>query len=199
MVSFDESYFIGGAESNYINYNDKRYEALALDIKEVARINKSDTVLDYGCATGILVKEMQKYCTCLGTDISLWAIERGLDNKVPGLYYYDKGLLNLESISCVIFLDVLEHCSNIELRDLFSRIYKNKSIKRLVVRIPVCKENFGYYILECSRKDKTHIQRLTKQSWRNFFNLWEWNRIIPISKNNIYDTEGVIAWKLERD
>jgi len=200
MDLFNENYFINGAESNYINYPDRNYAQLAKDIKEILQLKNTDLVLDYGCATGNLIRYLKNYCICLGTDISDWAINYGREkfNLVEELFFYNKNLITQKTFDYVIMLDVLEHCKIEEINDILFRIKNNPTIKNIVVRIPVTKEGEFDFVLECSRKDKTHIQKQSKKWWMQLFYLFDFEIDYPINKEKIYDSEGVLAWKLRR-
>ena len=196
MALFDKEYFIGGAESNYIDYTRKKYAQLARDIKDILFLKKQMPVLDYGCATGLLVYELRRKGVgpVYGTDISEWAINYGRENYNLSdtiLKHYNKDLLELDYIKYVLMLDVLEHCDNDELCNIFTRLAKHK--KTIIVRIPVSARKHGNFYLDISRKDKTHIQCHAKSWWQDFFTMSGFRITNIIKRKQIYNSKGVLA------
>lgn len=199
MVSFDRGYFMDGAESNYVDYNKRKYKKLAKDIKKILKLNHNKGVLDYGCGTGILVKELYKYCDARGTDISKWAIAYGIDkNKLGGkIHHYEKDQLSL-GYDYVIILDVLEHCKKKEIKDIFKRMSKNGNLKSVLVRIPVSAIEGRDFVLDVSKKDKTHIQIHSKCWWHELFLKYDFDIINVVKEKTIYNSDGVLVWQLKR-
>ena len=199
MGLFNKEYFFG-RNSNYKDYRKIKYLGLACDIATILKLDCTKTVLDYGCATGCLVKELMSFTpNVFGTDISQWAIEFGikqykLENNI---FPYDKYLLCFP-IDYVIMLDVLEHCTNEELRDVFTKINKNKRIKKIVVRIPVSLHEGEDYYLDISKNDKTHIQIHCKDQWEKFFKEYGFKFCEALDYKRIYDSIGVLAWVIGR-
>jgi len=200
VSSFNESYFIGGAESNYIDYNTKQYDKLAFDIFKIMKLKKDEIVLDYGCATGILTKALNKYTICYGTDISNWAINYGIkQNKFKSklLYYnYQNIFLKYNFVHKFVILDVLEHCKLKEIKRIFNNIKSGKC--RILVRIPVSAVEGDDYLLECSKKDKTHIQCHSKTWWHKLFLSLGFDVCQIVRQKTIYDSDGVLVWILKR-
>lgn len=199
MVLFDKSYFKGGAESNYLDYTKKKYHGLAKDIFNYSMGNTF--ILDYGCGTGNLIKSYNEIDKLglrqkiIGTDISEWAINYGLTkyNLYGQLYHYDKTLLRNKDL--ILMLDVLEHCSIKEIKSIFNNIKKGWS--NIIVRVPVSKKEGENFHLKKSQKDKTHIQCHSKLWWYNLFLKLGWTVRNIIDGKYIYDSQGVLAWKLE--
>ena len=74
-LSFEQNYFEDREKkvSNYVAYSDRNYDGLCNAIIETCRIQKDDFVVDYGCATGVLVLAFRKrgYNNVIGNNIFL--------------------------------------------------------------------------------------------------------------------------------
>jgi len=200
MALFEQDYFT--KDSNYKgvkDYRRKKYDILAEELSEILYLNKSNIIIDYGCATGVLVKELKKYCCCYGTDISTWAINYGIANYAleDSLFHYYKSLLSLP-VDYVLLLDVLEHCPTEELKDILTLIQHNKTIENIVVRIPVSSIEGNDFVLDISKNDPTHIQCHSKDFWINLFKSYNLKVVKFLSNNQIYDTKGVLACILKK-
>jgi len=198
-MRFEKKYFIGGAESNYIDYRKKDYKALALDVKKVLKLKHNDFLLDYGCATGLLVDELSRYCYVKGTDISKWAINYGKKNYPyikDNLHHYNKELLGI--VEKVIILDVLEHCEIIKISAILNILRENKWLKQVLVRMPVSNKDGEDFVLEVSKKDKTHIQIHSKKWWSDLFKYHGFKIVKKVVSKKLYDTKGVLVCILEK-
>jgi 2-polyprenyl-3-methyl-5-hydroxy-6-metoxy-1,4-benzoquinol methylase len=191
-MNFEKDYYINSNISNYDNYTCKKFSGLFNDLINLS-INKEDTILDFGCATGGLVNCFyQNGYSIKGTDISYWAINYGrkqYDLSSEILNHYNRQLLECQ-FNFIFFLDVLEHIPFEELNELLSLI---KNTNKLIVRIPVSKIEGENFVLEVSKNDKTHIQIHDKDWWINLFKNHGFINNNIISKEYIYESEGVLA------
>jgi len=200
MASFDKEYFVGGTESNYKDYPSRKHNNLAKDIIKTLKIKPQDFVLDYGCGTGSLVNELRKKIYSVkGTDISKWAIDYGkrffeLKNN---LIHYDKKLLNKEQHH-ILMLDVLEHCQDKELDSIFNQLKRNTLNPNILVRIPVAAIEHEDFVLDISKKDKTHIQTHSKCWWHSLFLKKGFDVIKIVREKTIYDSDGVLVWVIKK-
>ena len=186
--AFNKDYYVDSIISNYKDYRKKDFSGLANDLYPLV---KGKSVLDYGAATGGLIyalTSLQVYCE--GTDISHWAVEYGKHNYNLEhlLHHYDPSLLS-KDFNVILFLDVLEHLSLEELNVVLGDI----DAKKLIVRIPVAKNEGEDFVLEVSRKDKTHIQVHSKMWWYDLFYIFGFRCFRPLDTPNIYDSPGVLA------
>ena len=198
-MKFEKNYFIKSKTSNYDNYLGKKYKDLCEDLIRHFKIKKRNTILDFGCGVGILVNEFveKRFKKVKGTDISHWAIETGKDMfNLDCLEYYNRNLLT-KSNDYVLCLDVLEHIPEYEINFILSILNLNKKGK-VVMRVPVSLKEGEPYVLECSRKDKTHIQCHTKQWWINKFNEHGFSLIEELDLTTIYSSDGVFAGVFEK-
>ena len=69
----------------------------------------------------------------------------------------------------------------------------------IVARVPVAKNEGDNFCLEISRNDKTHIQIHAKEWWENLFSKFGYIKKVDILKENIYDSEGVLARVYEKN
>lgn len=186
---FDENYYINSTISNYSDYREKKFTGLANDLFPYLR-NK--IVLDYGAATGGLVHSLRELgISCVGTDISYWAITYG--RKHYGLPEDVLQLYNMQLLEyhfdTVLFLDVLEHIPNYDLNNILEII----KAPQIIVRIPVSSVEGEDFVLDVSKNDKTHIQVHAKEWWFSSFREAYYTEFLPLSTDNIYDSEGVMA------
>jgi predicted TPR repeat methyltransferase len=192
-MKFEEDYFVNSTSSNYSNYLDKKFDLLTNDLIAELSLGNTDSVLDFGCATGGLVSSLnRKGIFCVGTDISYWAIDYGrqeyqLSDKI--LQHYNRQLLEEKSFDVVICLDVLEHVPTEELHYILSKI----AAKRLLVRLPVSENDGENFVLKVSQNDKTHIQIHSKVWWENQFEIHGFDIGKPIQRLSLYDSVGVLS------
>jgi SAM-dependent methyltransferase len=189
MMPFNKDYYVDSTISNYKDYRQKKFAKLADDLYPYLAHRK---VLDYGCATGGLMFELYlRDVSCVGTDISLWAVEFG--RKHYGLseekLQHDNSQLVTKNFDVVLFLDVLEHIPTVELETLIENIKANQ----LIVRIPVSENEGEDFVLDVSKNDKTHIQIHSKQWWLDLFSKYGYNKFKALKETNIYNSDGVLA------
>lgn len=195
-LSFEQNYFQDPEKklSNYKDYCDRNYQDLCGVLIGACEIQKDDLIVDYGCATGLLVSAFKKlgYENIVGTDISYWAIEYGktkLDLEKE-LQHFNRNLL-IEDKDWLIMLDVLEHIQTEQELRLLLKLVRFR--KGLVLRIPVTNEA-GKFYLEVSEKDETHLQRHTKNWWIDLFSSFGLQPIKYFDNNDfIWDSQGVLS------
>lgn len=188
-MNFWKDYFIDSKISNYQDYTKKKYWLLCEELIELFSIDKQDKLVDRWCATWNLVKEFVErwYTNIKWSDISTWAIQYAKENWLSDyVENYNKELLS-ENNDYIIINDVLEHLTENELNDLLIRCNGN-----IILRVPVCANEWEDYVLECSRVDRTHIIRRTKEQWINKFKEY-WYNIGEIFGKQIYTSEWVLA------
>lgn len=171
---YDEDYFLRGKETGKSLYENYRWMPeltipMCKRIVEHCGINKKDTILDFGCARGYVVKALRglEY-NAYGYDVSRWAVV----NADPEIHHY---------VTCssmvtfgpsrggydwIIAKDVLEHVE-----------YVNGVISQLLVAarkgvfavVPLSDHDLGRYVVEDYEKDVTHCQRWSLTSWVRMF------------------------------
>ena len=191
---YNKDYYINSTISNYVDYRQKKFEGLANDLLKY--LQGSTKVLDYGAATGGLVRALlDRSVDCIGIDISSWAVDFGRNHYSlhNNLYHYDNAilfdLLIHNIFDAVLFLDVLEHIPTTELNLILNTIKTNK----IIVRIPVSRNEGEDFVLDVSKNDKTHIQVHSKKYWLDLLSSIGYNIFSSLDENHIYDSEGVLA------
>jgi len=172
-ILFDKEYFEDGivtGKSCYQNYQwlPELTIKMAYNIIKILDI-EDDTILDYGCAKGYLVKALRILdVKAYGCDISKYAISM-ID---PDVKKYCK-LINKTipyKTDWVITKDVLEHMREKDI-DYFIKESGKKADKCFHV-IPLAKDD--KYICREYEKDITHITRKPKEWWINKFEKQGW-------------------------
>ena len=193
MTTFEEKYFIQSGTSNYIDYRKRKWAKLAEDLISILKIDPQTQLLDFGCATGGLIRELKNrgIVNIKGTDISYWAIEYGKQalELTDELEFCNINLLT-KDFDIILFLDVLEHIPTVgELRKLLNLA----NADRITVRVPISAIEGENYVLLVSRNDTTHIQCHTKEWWINLLNECGYKIDTFLNGDAIYDSEGVFA------
>lgn len=193
MTTFEEKYFIQSENSNYKDYRKRKWGKLAKDLISLLDIEPQTQILDFGCATGGLIRELKNrgINKVKGTDISYWSI--GYGKKFLGLEeeleFCNLNLLT-KDFDIILFLDVLEHIPTIgELRKLLNLAKADK----IIVRIPISAVEGENYVFLVSQNDTTHIQCHTKEWWINLLNECGYKLDIFLNGEAIYDSEGIFA------
>ena len=190
-LPFEEHYFKDSNISNYRDYVARKYEQCCLDLISLG-MEKQHRIIDFGCATGALLKEFIKrgYINVCGTDVSYWAINYGRTTYGLTDYqiqYYNPNLLEAGA-DWIIALDVFEHIGDEELQNILGLI----RCDRLMIRVPISAEEDGPFVLEVSRNDQTHVQCHTKQWWLALFEPFA-RLERRVSLSTIHDSDGVLA------
>ncbi len=183
---FDERYYKSGNYENYL-FRSLRYEKLAGELGCCFDSLNISSILDFGCAVGFLVKHLYKY-NCIGYDISEWAVNYGtntlnISNLTTSIDVVDN------EYDAVLFLDVLEHMELSQIHDCLDRI----RTKYIFVRLPVCFEDGGGYVCDVSENDKTHIIRLSKNTWIDLFAQHNYIKEIILQFEHIWDSENALC------
>ena len=185
MNPFTKDYY---QTNNYVNYLDRqeKYKKTAGEITQllsnIGIVKKDTTMLDYGCAVGFLSKALLDLgYSPESFDISEWALgqarQKGCNCVPEPGEHYDVGF----------FMDVLEHMSGEEIDHLFAKT----KFDHMVVRIPVSENSDPTkFYLEVSRKDPTHINCATADTWIKRFHRWGYERCYRLNLNTIYDSAG---------
>ena len=135
-------------------------------------IQKSQTILDYGCAKGFTVKAFRIFdFEAYGVDISDYAIKNtdsavreyccliksGTDSKIFERYY-----------DWMISKDVFEHMQESELKALLGNALLY--VDRVFAVVPVAIDDFNEkYIIPDYDRDVTHVIVKSSEWWRAFF------------------------------
>lgn len=190
---YDRNYFERGIESGVSCYQNYRWipeltVPLAMTIIDYLGIARGNTILDFGCAKGFLVKALRLlYRNAYGMDISDYA----LDNADPEIrpfcqkYHNPASLRIFRPLDYCIAKDVFEHIEIEELQ-LILRLLK---VYTLFAIIPLgSSEGF---IARNNDLDVTHITCCSHEEWVKIFieNGWKVKNFrfqIPGVKDSYY-------------
>ena len=192
---YDADYFERGIQSGKSCFENYRWIVeltipMAMTIIDYLGIKRGETVLDYGCAKGYLVKALRWLGRdAWGYDISHYAI----DHADPEIKNYVSGYHNgHEAAKFTIIKDVLEHLNE---SDILRLLWSIKSDTIFTV-IPLGDgEKFNIHQFE---RDITHVTRQTESWWCEIFTHGGWvitdttNRIHGIKDNWSHVKDGHI-------
>ena len=167
---FDEDYFIRGKSSGkslYENYTwlpDLTIPMACAMVRHLG-IESDDTILDFGCARGYLVRAFRELgYHAWGYDISQWALENA-DPKIKEYLIRNESTLVKNTFDWVIAKDVLEHVDSEELDEVVDTLkIANKGVFVIVPLAHGKKYDIPEYEL-----DVTHIHRHPLSWWVSRF------------------------------
>lgn len=164
---YDEDYFIRGKESGKSLYTDYRWlpdltipmvKAIALHLD----MSRGDTVLDFGCARGYMVKAFEQIgYKAEGYDPSDWVITHCDPEVADKLRSY---LFNGSDYHWIIAKDVLEHLTIDELREAITT-FSAMTTKGIFVVVPLSPKYGQPYIVPEYEQDVTHVIRMPLEDW----------------------------------
>lgn len=166
-IAFTEDYYLRGEQSGLSNYTNYRWlpsltRPLARRIADQIGLTTEQTVLDFGCARGYLVRALRELgFNAYGCDISAWAI----DNCDPNVVRYLKcQSLPDRSFHWIIAKDVLEHVPKDKLEQTLQALM-DEAILGLFFVVPLARENGAEYVAPPDNQDTTHVTRWTLETW----------------------------------
>ena len=176
---YDASYFDRGIESKkscYTNYQwlPELTIPMAYKIIKSLDISENDTILDFGCSKGYLVKALRKLdINAFGVDVSNYAI-KNCDIKIKKYckLMTEKNYLPFKKkfFDIVITKDVLEHLTLSQIK-IFLKKYHSLSRKMFHV-IPL--GDNGIFRIDEYHLDKSHLQMQDEKWWKNVFKSCGW-------------------------
>jgi SAM-dependent methyltransferase len=168
---YNEDYFERGIKAGvscYENYRWIQEETIDMckAVISFASIDTKDTILDFGCAKGFLVKAFLTLgYDCRGVDISDYAISECDPYVKDRVKILKNNEVIEDQFDVIISKDVLEHITYERIESLVKN-FREKS-KKLVVVVPLA-EN-GKYVAPEYELDITHIIREDIVWWENLF------------------------------
>lgn len=182
---FDEEYYERGAVTGISGYRDYSWMP-ELSIKMAhfminhLPIQEHETVLDFGCAKGYLVRALRILeIAAYGVDVSKYAIDqtppdvRHCCDHVEGCH--DPRLF-ARHYNWMVSKDVFEHVPEPELRVLLENAYKH--VDKIYTIIPLGKDNVSNrFVVPSYDHDVTHITVKTKTWWANLFREHGWETV----------------------
>ena len=165
-ILYNEDYFHNGEELGISCYSNYRWLPeitlpFAFRLIEELGIKSDDTILDYGCAKGYLVKALRLlHRHAFGYDNSEWAIDNAPIDVLPYLFHDCPRHSRFDWLICK---DVLEHLHPEELHETLRHLWTISD--RVFCIIPL--GNGERFICPENDKDKTHIIKLPMEWWIN--------------------------------
>lgn len=174
MSNYNKDYYENGIELGISGYKDYRWLPhltipMCESIVNKLSINKDDSVLDYGCAKGFIVKAFHHLGIkkTFGVDISEYAIKNCDAEVVDYLKLIDSTKNLTEQITkrydWIICKDVLEHVEKQDLKKIL--IDFREMSKNVFIVVPLGIN--GKYIIEEYENDITHVIREDLEWWEN--------------------------------
>ena len=191
--AYGEAYF-EGRDSNYW-WTVGKYENLRQFphweemVQLIRQFRKNGTLLDIGCAYGLLVNQASKHFESYGIDISSFAVKKSKEHCKGNVSR--ASAINLpfkdESFDVITLVDTLEHIPDYDecLKDV-TRTLKKSGI--LLLKLP----NPLIWTHICARIG------LGDESHMNDFGLEQWRRILLESGFQIEKSFGIFAFAFER-
>ena len=168
MSQYNADYFLYGKEKGISLYENYRWipeltVPMVCSIVSHCGIEWNDTIIDFGCARGYVVKAFQElgYAAC-GYDKSEWAIDNA-DPAISACVTTDRSVLETKC-DWIIAKDVLEHIG--ELFPIINTLMGCAN-KGVFVVVPLGSEE--QYNVPEYEKDITHIHRQPLHWWVRLF------------------------------
>jgi predicted TPR repeat methyltransferase len=179
-IYYDESYYENGVltgKSCYVNYRwmPELTIKMAYSIIKYLNIGANDSILDFGCAKGYIVKSLRILdVNAFGCDISEYAI-KSVDPDIREYCYLVKNDIfeDGKKYNWLMTKDVLEHMNESDIDKLLSQSVKN--VKSMFHVIPL--GNDGNFIVPEYHDDPSHIQIQSKDWWIAKFKEHGWNTV----------------------
>ena len=168
--TYDEDYFENGVIFQKSGYQNFRWIPeltipMCARLSEKLAIKDEDTILDFGCAKGYVVKGFRLIGKqAWGFDVSNYAINN-CDRDVAQYVSTELTLQNNIKYDWIIAKDVLEHISYNEIDNLLNKIYN--SCNKLFCCLPLGIND--KYVIESYELDITHVIRKPLDWWGNKF------------------------------
>jgi len=189
---FNQDYYERGPELGISCYRDYRWIpeltiSMAMTMIDYLNITRDQTVLDFGCSKGFLVKALRLlYRQAWGVEISPYAISK-VDSAVEEYCSLKGEMKNTPDVfDFCIAKDVFEH---INPTDLCFELEELKA-RCLFAIIPLGRN--GEYTAPLNNCDVTHVICQDEDWWMSFFKDNDWKPItftfkIPGIKDHYYD------------
>lgn len=168
---FDEDYYERGPQTGKSNYEAMRWlPDLSLPMcaymKRYMGIRDHDSVLDYGCAKGFLVKALRMLSVnAFGYDVSEYAVVN-CDSTVRD-FVSNELKADPMAYDFVIAKDVMEHLTKEQLSEVLPKLMA-ASRKAMLIIVPLTGEDGGPYLCPKDELDTTHKIRWNLSTWLKF-------------------------------
>ena len=190
---FNQEYY---QSINYTDYTlrEQKYELTASDIAQLLNLSTKDSLLDYGCALGFLLRGYKKIglTNTFGFDISEWALDQTRNYGLTTSSDID--IISERFYKLTTVLDVFEHMFDEEVHSVLNKL----TTEILLVRIPVKLEGEDDFHLEVSRKDASHVNCKTENEWIHFINHHGYVFDSFVNTESIYSSPGCFCGIFKR-
>jgi len=193
---YNREYFENGivsGKSNYVDYRwlPERTLSMAMIMIDFLGIDKKETILDYGCAKGFLVKAFRLlHRRAWGVDISKYAIENADESVLDFCFLKQdqtlatKALTSLpDSFDYCIAKDVFEHIEEKQLEQDLRWIWSHE-IDTMFAVVPLGAG--GEFVAPANNADVTHVTCYPTTWWCDLFQNNNWK-----VKNIRFQLEGI--------
>ncbi len=193
---YTEDYYLNGVAtglSNYVDYHwmPDKTGPMAWQLRWLLNIHADDSILDFGCSRGYLVKALRQMgLAAHGYDISEWAIA----NCDPEVKPYVSNKLDCGALvwDHIIAKDVFEHIHPHDLRDILEKLLHSVR-KQIYIIVPLTEKTNGKYLCPVDEQDTTHVIRWTLPDWLEYLQGMDNKFVVtggyqaPIIKPNCYE------------
>ncbi len=181
-VSYDQNYFENGVASGVSGYENYRWMPeltmrMAFHMINSLGIKSNESILDFGCAKGFLVKAFRLFdFDAYGCDISSYAIsmvDKDIENHCWSINGCgDHGIFK-KRYDWMISKDVFEHIMENDLRVLMD--FARSHVDKMFLVIPLAaNDSDGKYLIPEYDKDVTHVLAKSSKWWINLFQETGW-------------------------
>jgi cyclopropane fatty-acyl-phospholipid synthase-like methyltransferase len=203
---YNEDYYERGVELGISGYSNFRWMPemtipVCYRMIEYLGINSTDTILDFGCAKGYVVKGFRLlFKEAYGYDISEYAISKADEDVKPYLLTGDVTHIE-ERFDWLIAKDVFEHIDYEYIDELLAKL--SRLANKFFVVVPLADDK--KYVVPSYELDKTRIIRESREWWENAFNENGYNilnsvyRVSNIKENYKKWERGNLFITLEKD
>jgi cyclopropane fatty-acyl-phospholipid synthase-like methyltransferase len=182
-TSYDQNYFENGVATGVSGYENYRWMPeltmrMAFHMIDSLGIKSGQSVLDFGCAKGFLVKAFRLFdFDAYGCDVSSYAISM-VDKEIEKFCWAIDGCgdkkIFTRKYDWMISKDVFEHLRESDLRILMKSA--GEFVDKMFLVIPLSEnDEDGKYIIPEYDKDITHILAKSTKWWVNLFEESGWN------------------------
>jgi len=186
---YDKDYYENGilsGKSCYVNYRwmPEMTIKMANSIAKYLGLSSDDTVLDYGCAKGYVVKSLRILgIKAFGCDISKYAIESVDADVKEYCYLLQDAIFEVNrKYDWLLTKDVLEHMSESDIDKLLDQSIGK--VRNMFHVIPLGED--GKFVVPEYHDDPSHIQIQSREWWIEKFKEHGWQTI-----NFAYKVDGV--------
>lgn len=173
--NFDENYYERGLEMGISGYSNYRWMPeltipMCFEMIEILDIKKQQTILDFGCAKGYVVKAFRLLNRkAYGADISDYAIKNcpvEIKKYLHKICPYEKiPIVKSKVYDWIIAKDVLEHINYEHIDGVLKTLREAGNGLFVIVPLGDSKK----YVIPAYEVDKTHVIRENMEWWKEKF------------------------------